>query len=153
MRFCDVAPRLSLCKTVPKMLCVNHQTPCGTPLLADLIRQRHDEYTFLIHRCRATLTDVDYLTLRQLNKMHCLKNAVKIVHDLAKRESNHTPNPQDILAAFQNCSTSDIVVCQKKFLTSISHLSSPMIGFSVKHNYSQMSQTKKPESGIDSQGI
>ena len=88
---------------------------------------------------------VDYLTLRQLNKMHCLKSAVKIVHDLAKRESNHTPNPQDILAAFQLCSTSDIVVCQKKFLTSISHLSSPMIGFSVKHNYGQMSQTKKSE--------
>ena len=96
-----VTPRLSLCITIPRMLYVNHQTPCGTPLLAALIHQRQDEYTFLVHHCRATLTDTDYLILRQLNKMHCLKNAVRVVHDLIKRRSDHTPSTLDILATFQ----------------------------------------------------
>ena len=76
-----LTPSLSLSRANNKMLHINSQTSCGTPLPAALVHQNKDEYLFLVNTCKATLTDKDCLTLRQLNKLYCLKNAVKMVAD------------------------------------------------------------------------
>ena len=71
-----ITDSLSLSRTNNTLLYVNSVTPCGTPLLAALLHQNEAEYIFLVARCHAVLTDMDYLILRQLNKLHCLKYAV-----------------------------------------------------------------------------